>query len=343
MTTAITAAAPGSYTARALSAIPGHAEQVAQVERLKEWHLRNSHAAETVCNTSQFEAAMAAEISAAARAGQQSAPELTERAREHLAGRDAHRQVMAAHRHAVAVAETQLATMERDGVSHAYQWLREQLGELFAAFGELDIEPNLTAERALREGRGAAYTSAADLANDYLSLRNAHRRIVRLDAASGGHETGALSHMVAVCGQFRNFLDHEPFWALRRRMNARQATDVTDTGRTHKQWLAAAPEPVGRRLGGSPKAPVPDGITQIAWLAHVAAHRPWLPDAATLIDAYDLAAAAIKPGRPVVIDPHSRYWWLIPSGRTLSDQQITARDALAELASGTEQSAPTTA
>ncbi|AMU24447.1 Uncharacterised protein [Mycobacteroides abscessus] len=341
MTTAITTATPGSYTARALSTIPGHAEQVAQVERLKEWHLRNSHAAETVCNTSQFEAAMAAEIGEAARAGQQSAPELTERAREHLAARDAHQQIVAAHRHAVAVAETQLAAIERDGVSHAYQWLREQLDELFAAFGELDIEPSLTAERALREGRGAAYTSAADLANDYLGLRNAHRQIVRLDAASGGHETGALSHRVAVCGQMREFIDAEPFWALRRRMNARQATDVTETGNAHKQWLAAAPDPVGRRLGGSPKAPVPEGITQIAWLAHVAAHRPWLPDAATLIDAYDLAVAACRPGRPAVID-YSRCWWILPSTKTFSDQQITARDALAELANSTEQSAPTT-
>ncbi|SHQ27726.1 hypothetical protein [Mycobacteroides abscessus] len=150
MTTAITAATPGSYTARALSAIPGHAEQVAQVERLKEWHLRNSHAAETVCNTSQFEAAMAAEIGEAACAGQQSAPELTERAREHLAARDAHQQIVAAHSQAVAVAENQLATMERDGVNHAYEWLREQLGDLFAAWGELDIEPSLTAERALQ-------------------------------------------------------------------------------------------------------------------------------------------------------------------------------------------------
>lgn len=341
MTTAITTATPGSYTARALSTIPGHAEQVAQVERLKEWHLRNSHAAETVSNTSQFEAAMAAEIGEAARAGQQSAPELTERAREHLAARDAHQQIVAAHRHAVAVAETQLAAIERDGVSHAYQWLREQLDELFAAFGELDIEPSLTAERALREGRGAAYTSAADLANDYLGLRNAHRQIVRLDAASGGHETGALSHRVAVCGQMREFIDAEPFWALRRRMNARQATDVTETGNAHKQWLAAAPDPVGRRLGGSPKAPVPEGITQIAWLAHVAAHRPWLPDAATLIDAYDLAVAACRPGRPAVID-YSRCWWILPSTKTFSDQQITARDALAELANSTEQSAPTT-
>lgn len=341
MTTAITTATPGSYTPRALSTIPGHAEQVAQVERLKEWHLRNSHAAETVCNTSQFEAAMAAEIGEAARAGQQSAPELTERAREHLAARDAHQQIVAAHRHAVAVAETQLAAIERDGVSHAYQWLREQLDELFAAFGELDIEPSLTAERALREGRGAAYTSAADLANDYLGLRNAHRQIVRLDAASGGHETGALSHRVAVCGQMREFIDAEPFWALRRRMNARQATDVTETGNAHKQWLAAAPDPVGRRLGGSPKAPVPEGITQIAWLAHVAAHRPWLPDAATLIDAYDLAVAACRPGRPAVID-YSRCWWILPSTKTFSDQQITARDALAELANSTEQSAPTT-
>lgn len=342
MTTAIIAATPGSYTARALSAIPGHAEQVAQVERLKEWHLRNSHAAETVCNTSQFEAAMAAEIGEAARAGQQSAPELAERAREHLAGRDAHRQVMAAHSRAVREAESQLAAIERDGVSHAYQWLREQLGDLFTAWGELDIEPNLSAEQALREGRGAAYTSAADLANDYLSLRNAHRQIVRLDAASGGHEPGALSHMVAVCGQFRNFLDHEPFWALRRRMNARQATDATETGRTHKQWLAAAPEPVGRRLGESPKAPVPDGVTQIAWLAHIAAHKPWLPDATTLIDAYDLAVAACRPGRPAVID-YSRCWWILPSTKTFSDQQITARDALTELANSTEQSAPTTA
>ncbi|SKX65832.1 Uncharacterised protein [Mycobacteroides abscessus subsp. bolletii] len=342
MTTAITAATPGSYTARALSAIPGHAEQVAQVERLKVWHLRTSHAAETVCNTSQFEAAMAAEIGEAARAGQQSAPELAERAREHLAGSDAHRQVMAAHSRAVREAESQLAAIERDGVSHAYQWLREQLGDLFAAWGELDIEPNLSAERALREGRGAAYTSAADLANDYLSLRNAHRQIVRLDAASGGHEPGALSHMVAVCGQFRNFIDAEPFWAFRRRTNARQATDATDTGRTHKQWLAAAPEPVGGRLGESPKAPVPDGVAPIAWLAHVAAHRPWLPDAATLIDAYDLAVAACRPGRPAVID-YSRCWWILPSTKTFSDQQITARDALAELANSTEQSAPTTA
>ncbi|CPV78467.1 hypothetical protein [Mycobacteroides abscessus] len=343
MTTAITAATPGSYTARALSAIPGHTEQVAQVERLKAWHLHKSHAAETVCNTSQFEEAMAVEIGAAARAGQQSAPELAERAREHLAGRDAHRQVMAAHSRAVHDAESQLAAIERDGVSHAYQWLREQLGELFAAFGELDIEPSLTAERALREGRGAAYTSAADLANDYLGLRSAHRQVIHLDPAGSGHESSALSHRVAVCGQMREFIDAEPFWALRRRMNARQATDVTETGNAHKQWLAAAPDPVGRRLGESPKAPVPDGITPIAWLAHVAKHRPWLPDAATLNDAYELAVAACKPGRPAVIDPHSRYWWLIPSGRTLSDQQITARDALAELASGTEQSAPTTA
>ncbi|MDO2968694.1 hypothetical protein [Mycobacteroides abscessus] len=231
--------------------------------------------------------------------------------------------------------------MRRDGVNHAYEWLREQLGELFTAFDELDIEPSLTAERALREGRGAAYTSAIELAESYLSLRNAHRYIVRLDAASGGHETGALSHMVAVCGQFREFVDYEPFWAFRRRTNARQATDNTDTGRAHKRWLAAAPEPFGRRLGESPKAPVPDGVAPIAWLAHVAKHRPWLPDAATLNDAYELAVAACKPGRPAVIDPHSRYWWIIPSGRTLSDQQITACDALDELANSTEQSAPT--
>ncbi|MDO3216690.1 hypothetical protein [Mycobacteroides abscessus] len=342
MTTTIDTTVPGSYTAQALGAIPGYTEQFAQLEQLRAWHLQNVHAAESVCDTSQFEADMAAQIGEAARTGQP-APDLAAPAREHLAARDSHRQIMAAHARAVRVAESQLAAVKRDGVSHAYEWLRGQLGDLFAAFGELDIEPSLTAERALREGRGAAYTSAADLADDYLSLRSAHRYIVRLDAASGGHETGPLSHMVAVCGQFRNFVDAEPYWALRRRMNARQATDATDTGRTHKQWLTAAPEPVGRRLGESPKAPVPDGITPIAWLAHVAKHRPWLPDAATLNDAYELAVAACKPGRPAVIDPHSRYWWLIPSGRTLSDQQITARDALAELASGTEQSAPTTA
>lgn len=339
MTTAITAATPGSYTARALSAIPGRAEQVAQVERLKAWHLQNLHAAETVCNTSQFEEDMAAEIGEAARAGQP-APDLEERAREHLAARDGHRWIVAAHARAVEVATSQLAAIERDGVSHAYEYLRGELAELFSAWDELDIDPSLTAERALREGRGAAYTSATELAESYLSLRNAHRQIIFLDPAGEGHERATLSHMVAVCGQFRNFIDAEPFWALRRRENARQATDATETGRTHKQWLAAAPEPVGRRLGGSPNAPRPDGITPFSWLAHVAANKPWLPDTATLIAAHDLAAAAIKPGRPAVIDPHSRYWWLIPSGRTLSDQQLTARDALAQLANGTEQSAP---
>ncbi|MFT9536216.1 hypothetical protein ACM0AX_23465 [Mycobacteroides abscessus subsp. abscessus] len=341
MTTTITAVTPGSYTARALAAIPGHTEQVTQVERLKAWHRHNADATETVCDTSNFEAALAAEIGEAARAGQQSAPELAERVREHLAGRDAHRQIVAAHSRAVEVAQSQLATIERDGVRHAYEYLRGELAELFSAWDELGVEPSLTAERALREGRGAAYTSATELADSYLGLRNAHRQIVRLDAASAGHETGALSHMVAVCGQFRNFMDAEPFWAFRRRTNARQATDATDTGQAHRQWLAAAPEPFGRRLGESPKAPKPDGITQLEWMAHVAANGPWLPDAATLTAAYDLAAAAIKPGRPAVIDPHSRYWWLIPTGRTLSDQQITARDALAELANSTEQSAPT--
>ncbi|SLH95791.1 Uncharacterised protein [Mycobacteroides abscessus subsp. massiliense] len=340
MTTTITAVTPGSYTARALAAIPGHAEQVAQVERLKAWHLHTVHATETVCDTTQFEAAMAAEIGEAARAGQQSAPELAERVREHLAGRDAHRQILAAHGHAVAVAESQLATMERDGVRYAYEYLRRELAELFSAWDELDIEPSLTAERALREGRGAAYTSATDLADSYLGLRNAHRQILQLGGGSGEYKA-TLSHMLAVCGQFRNFIDAEPYWALRRRTNARHATDATHTGQEHRQWLAAAPEPFGRRLGESPKAPKPDGITQLEWMAHVAANGPWLPDAATLTAAYDLAAAAIKPGRPAVIDPHSRYWWLIPSGRTLSDQQITARDALAELANSTEQSAPT--
>ncbi|WP_100522669.1 hypothetical protein [Mycobacteroides abscessus] len=341
MTTTITAATPSSYAARALSAIPGYTEQVALIDTLKAWQLHNFHVAETVCNTAQFKDDMAAQIAEAARTGKP-APELAGHAREHLAARDAHQQIVAAHSHAVAVAEAQLATMERDGVSHAYGWLREQLGELFTAFDELDFDPSLTAERALREGRGAAYTSAADLANDYLSLRNAHRQIVFLDPASGGHEKSTLSHMVSTCGQFREFVDYEPFWALRRRENARHSTDVTETGRTHRQWLASAPEPFGKRLGASPKAPVPDGITPIVWLAHVAKHRPWLPDARTLNDAYELAVAACKPGRPAAIDPHSRYWWIIPSGRTLSDQQITARDALAELAKGTEQSAPTT-
>ncbi|WP_255801413.1 hypothetical protein [Mycobacteroides abscessus] len=339
--TTITTASPGSYTARALSAIPGYVEQVALIDTIKSWHLHNFHVAETICNTSQFKDDMAAQIAEAARAGKP-APELAGHAREHLAARDAHQQIVAAHSHAVAVAESQLAAMERDGVNHAYGWLREQLGELFSAWDELDFDSSLSAERALREGRGAAYTSAADLANDYLSLCNAHRQIVFLDPANDGyHEKSTLSHMVAVCGQFRNFIDAEPFWALYRRTNARQATDATETGRAHKQWLAAAPEPFGRRLGESPKAPVPDGITPIAWLAHVAANKPWLPDARTLNDAYDLAVAACKPGRPAVLDPHSRYWWIIPSGRTLSEQQITARDALAELANSTEQSAPT--
>lgn len=339
MTTTITAVTPGSYTARALAAIPGHAEQVAQLEQLRAWHLNNFHVGETVCNTSQFRDDMAAQIAEAARTGRP-APELAGPAREHLAARDAHQQIIAAHSHAVAVAESQLATIERDGVNHAYEWLREQLGELFSAWDELDIDPSLTAERALREGRGAAYTSAADLANDHLSLRNAHRQIVHLDPASGGREKATLSHMVAVVGQFRSFMDAEPFWAFRRRTNARQATDATHTGQEHRQWLAAAPEPFGRRLGESPKAPVPDGITPISWLAHVAASKPWLPDATTLNDAYDLAVAACRPGRPAVID-YQRYWWMTPSGETVSGQQITARDALAELAKGTEQSAPT--
>lgn len=337
--TTITAAAPGSYTARALSAIPGYTEQVALIDTIKSWHLHNFHVAETICNTSQFKDDMAEQIAEAARTGKP-APELAGHAREHLAARDAHQQIVAAHSQAVAVAETQLATMERDGVNHAYAWLREQLGELFTAWDELDIEPSLTAERALREGRGAAYTSAADLANDYLSLRSAHRQIIHLDPAGSGHESSALSHRVAVCGQFREFVNYEPFWAFRRRTNARQATDATETGRAHKQWLAAAPDPVGRRLGESPKAPVPDGVAPIAWLAHVAKHRPWLPDAATLNDAYELAVAACRPGRPAVID-HQRYWWILPSNKTFSDQQITARDALAELATSTEQSAPT--
>lgn len=338
MTTTITAVTPGSYTARALAAIPGHAEQVAQLEQLRAWHLQNVHAAETLCDTANFEAAMATEIGEAARTGQ-SAPDLEGRAREHLAARDSHRQIMAAHARAVRNAESQLAAVERDGVSHAYEYLRRELAELFSAWDELDIEPSLTAERALREGRGAAYTSAADLADSYLGLRNAHRQIVRLDAASGGRETGTLSHMVAVCGQFREFVDYEPFWAFRRRTNARQATDATETGRAHKQWLAATPDPVGRRLGESPKAPVPDGITPISWLAHVAANKPWLPDATTLNDAYDLAVAACRPGRPAVID-YQRYWWMTPSSMAHSEQQMTARDALTELATSTEQGAP---
>ncbi|MBN7412663.1 hypothetical protein [Mycobacteroides abscessus] len=343
MTTTIDTTVPGSCTARALSAIPGYTEQVAQVEQLTAWQLQSVRAAETILDTTQFEADMAAQIVEAARTGKP-APALAGPAREHVTNRDGHRQVLAAHARAVEVGKTQLAAVRRDGISHAYEYLRGELAELFTAFDELDIDPNLTAERALRESRGAVYTSATELADSYLSLRSAHRQIVFLDPANDGyHEKSTLSHMVAVCGQFRNFIDAEPFWALYRRTNARQATDATETGRAHKQWLAAAPEPFGRRLGESPKAPVPDGITPIAWLAHVAKHRPWLPDARTLNDAYDLAVAACKPGRPAVIDPHSRYWWIIPSGRTLSDQQITARDALAELAKGTEQSAPTTA
>ncbi len=330
---------PGGLTDQALATIPDRTEQVALVDTLKTWQADAFRVTGSVTDTGHFTTAIAAEIAEAARTGQ-SAPDLAGRAREHLAARDGHRQVVAAYNSAVATAESQLATVERGGVNHAYQWLREQLGELFTAWDELDIDPSLTAERALRDGRGAAYTSAADLADSYLSLRSAHRQIVFLDPANGGHETAALSHMVAVCGQFRNFIDAEPFWAGRRQMSARQATDATETGRAHQQWLAAAPQPVGRRLGGSPTAPKPDGITPIAWLAHVAAHRPWLPDAATLIDAYDLAVSACKPGRPIVVD-HQRYWWILPSTRSLSDQQINARDALIELANGTEQSAPT--
>lgn len=337
MTTTLTS---GTYADNALAAIPGRAEQTALIDTLKNWQADAWRTTESITDTGHFTTEMATEIAEAARTGQ-SAPDLAGRAREHLAARDGHRQVVAAYNSAVATAESQLATMERDGVNRAYQWLREQLGELFTAFDELGIDSGLTAEQALRDGRGAAYTSAADLADSYLSLRSAHRQVVRLDPARSGHEDHVLAHMATVVGQFREFLDAEPFWAHRRRVNVGQATDSTDTGQAHKQWLAAAPQPVGRRLGGSPTAPKPDGITPIAWLAHVARHRPWLPDAATLIDAYDLAAAAIKPGRPAVIDPHSRYWWLIPSGRTLSDQQITARDALAELANSTEQSAPT--
>ncbi|CPS10229.1 hypothetical protein [Mycobacteroides abscessus] len=334
MTTSITAVTPGSYTARALAAIPGYAEQVELVETLGTWQLHTVHSAETICDTAQFEAEIAAQIVEAARTGQP-VPELTGSAREHLTARDAHRQIMAAHAHAVRTAEAQLATMERDGVSFAYGWLREQLGELFTAFDELDIDPNLTAERALHEGRGAAYTSATELADSYLSLRNAHRQIVHLDPASAGHEKSALSHKVAVCGQFRNFIDADPFWVLYRRTNARQATDATATGRAHKQWLTAAPEPFGKRVGGSPKAPRPDGIAPMAWMAHVAVNKPWLPDAATLIEAYDLAAAAVRPGRPAVID-YQRYWWITPSTKTHSGQQFTARDALAELANSAE-------
>lgn len=340
MTTTITASTPGSYTENALAAIPGHTEQVALIDTLKTWQADAWRTTESVTDTAQFETGLAAEIAEAARTGQP-APDLAGRARERLAARDGHRQVVAAYNSAVTTAESQLATMERDGVNDAYQWLRNQLGELFTAFDELDIDPSLTAERALREGRGAAYTSGAELADAYVSLRTAHRHIVHLDPDNAGEDMATLSHKVAVVGQMRDFVDAEPFWAHRRHVNAPRSTDTTEAGQAHRQWLSAAPPSFGRRLIASPKEIVPESITRLAWLAHVAAHRPWLPDAATVIDAHGLAASACRPGRPAVIDPHSRYWWLIPSGRTLSDQQITARDALAELANSTEEGAPT--
>lgn len=333
MTIIPTAVTPGGYTDGALSAIPGRIEQIELIERLKQWQIGAWRANESVSDTAQFDAGLAAEITEAARTGQP-APELTGRAREHLADRDAHRQVVGAHNHAVSAAESQLATIERDGISHAYGWLRAQLGELCSAWDELDVDPTLTAEQALRDGRGAAYTSASELADDYLSLRAAHRHIVHLD---GGGERATLSHKLAVVGQMREFIDAEPFWTHRRFVNAPHSTDTTEAGQTHRQWLAATTPSIGRRVNANPKEPVPDSVTRVAWMAHVAAHRPWLPGAATIIDAYDLATEACRPGRPAVID-YNRYWWITPSTKSHSSQQLNARDALIELATNyTEQ------
>jgi hypothetical protein len=271
----------------AFSAIPGYAEAKTAVDTIKTWR------APQLVTAGAERRRIAAELAAAAKAGQAMPPDLVERLEADQRRGALQSEVALLITETLTQAQQELKQTAAAGIHDGYQFLQHRLDELCDEVrtdrDTLTALIGVDADAAIRSGRVEQWQRAEQLVDRYAEIRHAHYVLISME------NLGVQRHVFAVSGQLEDPCDTDPFWVTRRMYNSGLTrSDLPDPEyRRHVDWLIAAQ---GRPVENHQRSDVfPSTMTPINWLLTLVDHNPWVPDATTLADAHATEFTATGP------------------------------------------------